>query len=229
VAHQIDYRVAANWKLIWENNRECWHCHSGHPEYITANFDVAPDSARSRELSATRAAEHATVLAGPAGADEHDEPGLYRFPTPERWWSANRTPLQPGFVTESLDGEPVSSLMGSHPGYDVGTLRVRTVPNFWSHASSDHAVLTRLIPDGPDHTRVSVYWLVDRDAEPDLERMLPFWQLTSEQDWALCEANHRGVRSPAYVPGPYSPSREYNVIAFVDWYLERLSRPGKIS
>jgi Rieske 2Fe-2S family protein len=223
VAHRIDYRVDANWKLIWENNRECWHCHVGHPEYVTANFDSAPDTARVRELSAARAAEHAALLEAVA-TDAHAEPGLYRFPTPGRWWSANRTPLRPGFVTESLDGAPVASLMGDHPDYDVGTLRVRTVPNFWSHASADHAVLTRLLPDGPDHTQISVYWLVDADADCDLARMLPFWQLTSEQDWALCEANHAGVRSPAYRPGPYSPSREYNVIAFVDWYLERMSR-----
>src|SRR5581483_11000182 len=45
VAHRIDYSVAANWKLIWENNRECWHCHAGHPQYVRANFDVAPPAA----------------------------------------------------------------------------------------------------------------------------------------------------------------------------------------
>jgi hypothetical protein len=32
----------------------------------------------------------------------------------------------------------------------------------------------------------------------------------------------RGVLSSAYRPGPYSPSRESNVIAFVDWYLDAL-------
>jgi Rieske 2Fe-2S family protein len=56
----------------------------------------------------------------------------------------------------------------------------------------------------------------------ELDRLLPFWRLTSEQDWCLCERNQAGVRSPAYTPGPYSPTREQNVAAFVDWYLERL-------
>lgn len=56
----------------------------------------------------------------------------------------------------------------------------------------------------------------------DLARLLPFWRGTSEQDWALCERNHAGVRNPAFRPGPYSHRREYNVLAFVDWYLERL-------
>jgi hypothetical protein len=38
-------------------------------------------------------------------------------------------------VTESLDGRPVAPLMGDYRDYDIGTLRVRTVPNFWCHAS----------------------------------------------------------------------------------------------
>ena len=236
IAHRIDYSVAANWKLIYENNRECWHCHAGHPQYVKANFDAVPDTARNRELAAARAGSHAEALSGVAGQragnpgdtpDEHNQPGLYEFPTAGRWWSANRTPLAPGFVTESLDGRPVAPLMGGYREYDVGTLRVRTVPNMWIHASADHAVVTRLLPDGPGATRVSVWWLVDQDAvegrDYELERLLPFWQQTSEQDWDLCERNHAGVRSPAYTPGPYSPSREYNVLAFVRWYLGRLS------
>lgn len=235
IAHCVDYRVAANWKLVWENNRECWHCHVGHPQYVRANFDSVPDSARNRELALSRAADHARTLDVLAvmrdreheQPEEHNEPGLYSFPTPGRWWSANRTPLVPGFLTESLDGQPVAPLMGDYPGYDVGTLRLRTVPNFWSHASADHAVLTRLLPDGPEATLVRVYWVVDMDAVEErdyqLERLLPFWQLTSEQDWDLCERNHAGVRSPAYLPGPYSKAREYNVAAFVDWYLERVA------
>jgi Rieske 2Fe-2S family protein len=226
VAHEIDYRVAANWKLVWENNRECWHCHSGHPQYVRANFDSVPDNARTRELALSRAAQHARSLGAPTGTDEHAQPGLYGFPDPGRWWSANRTPMAPGFVTESLDGAPVAPLMGGYADYDVGTLRVRTVPNLWVHASSDHAVVTRLVATGPQCTQVTVQWLVDAGAiegrDYTLDRLLPFWQLTSEQDWDLCERNQAGVRSPAYVPGPYSRTREYNVAAFVDWYLERI-------
>ena len=227
VAHRIDYDVCANWKLVWENNRECWHCHAGHPEYVQANFDAAPDTEHHRHAAAQRAGQHAAALADLAApADEHDRPGLYRFPSPGRWWSANRTPLREGFVTESLDGRPVAPLMGEYTNHDVGTLRVRTVPNFWCHASADHAVVTRLLPAGPERTAIRVMWLVDEAAQAgrdyELDRLLPFWQLTSEQDWGLCERNHSGVRNPAFTPGPYSPRREYNVQSFVDWYLARL-------
>ncbi len=234
VAHEIDYLVAANWKLVWENNRECWHCHAGHPQYIRANFDIAPDTPRVREVALSRTRDHERALAdvasahGPAAPDEHPRPGLYPLPTAARWWSANRTPLAPGFLTESIDGRPVAPLMGDYTSHDVGTLRVRSVPNLWCHASADHAVLTRLAPRSPETTQVTVQWLVDRDAREgvdyELARLLPFWQLTSEQDWELCERNQAGVRSPAYTPGPYSHAREYNVAAFTDWYLARMRR-----
>jgi Rieske 2Fe-2S family protein len=116
--------------------------------------------------------------------------------------------------------------MGDYAGYDVGTLRARTVPNFWIHASADHAVLTRLAPAGPEHTKITVQWLVDehavegRDYDPD--NVAAFWRLVSEQDWQLCENNHAGVRSPAFTPGPYSRKREYNVIEFMRWYRARV-------
>jgi glycine betaine catabolism A len=226
VAKQLDYEVAANWKLVWENNRECWHCHAGHPEYVQANFDVAPDTERTRELIAARTIDHARVLES-TGIVDHAEPGLYRFPTDGRWWSANRTPLAPGFVTESHDGEPVAPLMGEYAGYDVGTLRARTVPNFWLHASADHAMLTRLAPAGPELTKITVQWLVNEDAiegrDYDSDRVAAFWKLVSEQDWQLCERNHAGVRNPAFTPGPYSTKREYNVVEFMRWYMARVA------
>jgi glycine betaine catabolism A len=217
VAAYLDYDVAADWKLVWENNRECWHCHAGHPEYIRANFDVAPDDPDADR----RAAE----IAGDAHADGAAQPaeGLFVFPTADRWWSANRTPLRRGWVTESMDGAAVAPLMGRYRQRDMGTLRVRTLPNFWCHASSDHVVTTRLLPAGAGHTQIRVTWLVDADAvegrDYDLSALLPFWQITSEQDWALCERNQAGVRSPAFRPGPYSLRREGNVMAFVEWYL----------
>ena len=76
-------------------------------------------------------------------------------------------------------------------------------------------------------TAIRVLWLVDRDAQAgvdyDLDRLLPFWKLTSEQDWELYERNQVGVENPAYTPGRYSPEREHNVIAFDAWYLGRMA------
>src|SRR5262249_30135220 len=35
-----EYSLRANWKLLVENNRECYHCPGGHPEFCQVNFDV---------------------------------------------------------------------------------------------------------------------------------------------------------------------------------------------
>ena len=48
--------------------------------------------------------------------------------------------------------------------------------------------------------------------------------VVSEQDWELCEFAQTGISSCAYRPGPYSTHKEYNVAAFVRWYLEALEQ-----
>ncbi|MGH7322973.1 MAG: aromatic ring-hydroxylating oxygenase subunit alpha [Candidatus Rokuibacteriota bacterium] len=227
VAATRRYEVKANWKLVWENNRECWHCHVSHPQYVRANYDAAPidDPDVRREIEAIARATTARLEPHSLEID-YQEPGMVPFPSAECWWSANRTPLSPGWVTESADGTPVAPLMGDYPVPNVGTLRLRTMPNFWNHSSSDHAVSTRLTPAGPGLTRIQVQWLVREDAvegrDYELATLLPFWELTSEQDWRLCEKNQEGVGSSAFTPGPYSRKREYNVIRYVDWYLRAI-------
>jgi len=231
VAKAVDYLVKANWKLVWENNRECFHCNANHPQYIKANFDHynADDTTpRIREQISAAVHRSETKWAAAGLAVSHKQAGMTSFPDAERniWYSANRTTLVDGFVTESMDGKQVAPLMGDYADNDVGTLRMRTLPNFWNHSSCDHGVSTRLLPKGPQLTAIRVWWLVDQEAvegrDYDLSRLMPFWQLTSEQDWEICERQQRGVNSRAYAPGPYSTYKEYNVDAFVRWYLAQL-------
>ncbi|MSU35069.1 MAG: aromatic ring-hydroxylating dioxygenase subunit alpha [Pedosphaera sp.] len=230
VAAAADYRVNANWKIVWENNRECYHCNANHPQYIQANFDHynADDTTpliRQRMQEASARMEARWIESGLA---THRETGMTPFPDAKRgiWFSGNRTPLVDGWVSETMDGHPVAPLMGAYTDPNVGTLRIRTLPNFWNHSSCDHGVSTRLLPAGPQHTVIRVWWLVDENAQEgrdyDLGKLMPFWQLTSEQDWEICERQQRGINSSAYEPGPYSPSKEYNVESFVQWYLKSL-------
>jgi Rieske 2Fe-2S family protein len=97
----------------------------------------------------------------------------------------------------------------------------------WLHASCDHAVTTRVLPAGVQRTAVRVTWLVDEKAvegrDYQLDDIMPFWQLTSEQDWALCVMAQKGVNSSRYVPGPFSVYKEYNVDTFVQWCLQQLA------
>ncbi len=232
IAAILDYRVAANWKLVWENNRECFHCVSNHPQYVKANLDhYNPDDVtpRIREQMEAMVKRAEAKWAACGLGNPRSETGLTPWPDPDtdKWYAANRTPLVDGFVSESMDGKTVSTLMGSYPDADVGTLRMRTLPNFWNHSSCDHGVTTRLLPAGPNETRIRAWWLVDAKAvegrDYDLTKLMPFWQLTSEQDWTICERQQRGVNSSAYAPGPYSTYKEYNVDAYVRWYLNHLT------
>lgn len=232
VARTADYLVKANWKVVWENNRECYHCNVNHPQYILANFDHfnSDDTApriRDEISSVVRRSEAKWSASGLAPT--HKQTGMTKFPDAELgiWFSANRTPLVDGWVSESMDGKQVAPLMGDYRDADVGTLRMRTLPNFWNHSSCDHAVSTRLLPAGPQLTAIRVCWLVDEKAaegrDYDPAKLMPFWQLTSEQDWLICERQQKGINSSAYQPGPYSTFKEYNVDGFVRWYLKLLN------
>jgi Rieske 2Fe-2S family protein len=233
VAKTVDYLVKANWKIVWENNRECYHCNVNHPQYIKANFDHynADDTTpRIREQIGEVVSRSERRWAKAGLATTHTQTGMTMFPDAERnvWFSANRTALVDGWVSESMDGKQVAPLMGDYRDADVGTLRIRTLPNFWNHSSCDHAVSTRLLPAGAQLTAIRVWWLVDEKAvegrDYDLSKLMPFWQLTSEQDWLICERQQKGINSTAYRPGPYSTLKEYNVDGFVRWYLSMLKR-----
>lgn len=233
IAATVEYDVAANWKIVWENNRECYHCNVNHPQYIQANFDHynADDTSERVQSQIDAAVSRSEAKWSATGLSvSHRQTGMTVFPDAERncWFSANRTPLVDGYVSETMDGRQVAPLMGDYPDSDVGTLRIRTVPNMWNHSSCDHAVTTRLLPAGVGRTRIRVDWLVASHAEEgrdyELEKLMPFWQLTSEQDWELCERAQRGVSSSGYRPGPFSTYKEYNVDSFVRWCLDQLSK-----
>jgi Rieske 2Fe-2S family protein len=232
IAKMMDFDVQANWKLVWENNRECYHCNVNHPQYIKANFDhynVDDTIERVATQLAAVTARSEAKWAAQGLAVTRTEAGLTEFPDPEHniWYSANRTPLVDGFVTESLDGKQVAPLMGVYTDPDVGTLRIRMLPNFWNHSSCDHSVAVRLTPHGLYHTQIRMTWLVDEKAEEgrdyDLDKMVPFWLWTAEQDWAICVNQQRGVNSHAYSPGPLSTYKEYNLDRFLRWYLMQMN------
>jgi Rieske 2Fe-2S family protein len=226
----MDFDVQSNWKLVWENNRECYHCNVNHPQYIKANFDhyntddTIPRVAERLKSVTTRLEFKLNAL----GMSVRDEAGMTEFPDPDHgiWYAANRTPLVEGYVSETMDGRQVAPLMGDYEDPDVGTLRIRSLPNFWIHASCDHSVAVRLTPNGRAHTSIRMIWLVDGTAEEgrdyELDKLLPFWLLTAEQDWQICANQQRGVTSHAYTPGPLSIYKEYNLDRFLRWYIQEM-------
>ncbi|MBX9585396.1 MAG: aromatic ring-hydroxylating dioxygenase subunit alpha [Gemmataceae bacterium] len=223
VCHVQSYTVGANWKLLFENHRECYHCPVGHPEFCKTNYHTnMPDDGRADD-------EYPEVLR--AKNDYWRSLGLatgeVNFPGGE-WYRVARVPLREGYVTESLDGRPVGPVMGGLTTRDSGSARVITFPNAWSHADSDYVMATQLFPLGPERTEVRITWLVHEDAREgedyDRERVIALWKITTEQDFTLCEGTQAGVRSSRYRPGPLSPLAESGVEVFTSWYL-----PGPLS
>jgi glycine betaine catabolism A len=206
------YRVRANWKLVVENSRECYHCGAGHPQYCRAVGFAA--AIGSPDL----AAENARLAAAFDGE-------AIPF-TGDGWYHYRRFPLRPGMMTESLDGQSVAPLMGDLPGWHVGAFAIVTMPNLLLEACPDYVMTLRMTPVAPLETAAEITWLVRSDAREGVDydrgRLTEFWRLTSEQDWKLCEDNQAGVNSRYYEPGPYGPD-ERGVAQFIEWYLRQLN------
>lgn len=223
IIRRCHYEVRANWKLLVENNHECYHCAGTHPEFCLSNYDlgVHGDERRDEAYEARLEREYERWRSLGLSPEE----ASYPDGSPYR---VSRLPLKEGYLTESLDGDLAAPLMGDLTQPDVGSLRFGFLPNFWGHANCDFAMTTRLAPVGPELTRVEVCFLVHEDAvegvDYDPRRITEVWEATSEQDWTLCENNHAGVKSLAYEPGPYSKVVENLIETFIIWYLKRLRK-----
>ncbi|HYF49491.1 MAG TPA: aromatic ring-hydroxylating dioxygenase subunit alpha [Planctomycetota bacterium] len=221
ICHVEEHVIHANWKVIVENNRECYHCPSGHPEYCKVNYDLGmpgdgrPNDAYERHLAEKSAIWRAQGL----------EPSAINFPDGE-WYRCARMPLRPGCLTESMDGQQVAPLLGDLKSPDAGGVRLIALPHAWFHINSDYANSTQLIPVGPELTRSRIAWFVRENAREGVDfqthRVVDYWKITTEQDWKLSEINHQGIRSLQYKPGPLSPLTESGVGTFHEWYLRQL-------
>jgi Rieske 2Fe-2S family protein len=93
------------------------------------------------------------------------------------------------------------------------------------YATSDHAILPRFTPVGPELTDVEFTWLVDKDAvegvDYNVDRLTFVWRITTEQDKKIVDDNQAGVNSIAYEPGPYSEV-EQGLVRFNAWYLMQI-------
>lgn len=216
VAHSSTIVEHGNWKLVMENNRECYHCRAAHPE-LCSTFPEAPlhsgggSGAELRRQEALVA--HAESLGLPSrfvAAADHE----YRV---------MRMPLVAGARSMTRDGHPaVARRFGTLPADDLGDVLLYHYPSTWNHFMADHALTFRVLPLTPTTTELRTTWLVPGDAvegvDYDLDRLTEVWLATNAQDTALVERTQRGVASPAYRPGPYAPVEEEGVLQFVDWY-----------
>ncbi|MBW4024101.1 MAG: aromatic ring-hydroxylating dioxygenase subunit alpha [Proteobacteria bacterium] len=212
IAHEATLLERANWKLVMENARECYHCAGRHPElavtfpiYAKGNFETVSEhearfDARMAELAL---------------------PGA---PAEGSWWQAARFPLNEGAVSMTMDGKrAVAKLMCPIGDGDIGSLRWALEPHSFCHSTGDFTFMFTCIPLNARETLVLGKWLVHKDAvegvDYDLENLVKLWDVTNMEDRDLCELNQRGVNSPAYTPGPYSEVAESLVLRFTNYYV----------
>jgi Rieske 2Fe-2S family protein len=203
-AKRIEYDVRANWKLMFENYSECYHCPGVHPmlskvsPYDSAENDLAKgpflggfmkiNPGKSLSMSGNACAlmiEHDHPPSsgyGAAGEQQHDRESTQRV-----------------FYYSIFP----NMLLSLHPEY---------------------VMVHQLWPQSPERTLIVCDWLFHPDAfaRKDFkpEDAIEFWDKTNKQDWHVCELSQQGITSRAYEPGPYS-SRESIPAAWDQYYLQR--------
>jgi Rieske 2Fe-2S family protein len=230
VAAQVDLVERGNWKLVMENNRECYHC-DGHPELSCTLFPTygyesgeVPAPLRAAFDRYAAAESHLRETCAQLGL-RHER--LEQLDSRPSGFRLHREPMDGAGESFSNDGRLLCGrLLGDLPAARLGRLSLHLQPNAWLHVCSDHAVTFSVLPAGPDRTLVRTTWLVHEDAvegrDYDVDALTDVWRSTNEQDAVFVARAQLGVTSPAYEPGPYTTS-EYQVDAFCNWYIARLA------
>ncbi|MFD1882281.1 aromatic ring-hydroxylating oxygenase subunit alpha [Paracoccus pacificus] len=228
VAHSSTIVEKGNWKLVMENNRECYHCSGSHPSLCRSYSDDPL----------------MTVMEGPQSASSEilrhwDRCDAVNLPArfvnaPDMQWRMARVPLMDNAESFTMSTKAaVNRRMGTIPWNDAGSLMFYHFPSSWNHFLPDHAIVFRILPISPTETEVTTKWLVHKDAvegkDYDLQQLTEVWLATNDEDRRVVEENQYGINSPAYEPGPYSPTQEAGVIHLIDWYCglmaQRLAPP----
>lgn len=214
LAHHSVISELANWKLVMENGRECYHCATGHPELartfpvgVKKHFDADGDE---------RLLAFADTMA------QHD---LTADAIEGSWWQLARFALNKDVVTLSMTGQHVvRKLMLDLNGGYVGSMRLAVDPHCFMHATADHVFIFSAMPVSPTETHVFGKWYVHKDAvegeDYEVDTLIDLWTRTNLQDKELAENNQKGVNSPGFIPGPYSAEAESLALRFTDWYCD---------
>ena len=173
-AHRITYDLACNWKLVFLNYSECYHCPLVHPQLDK----LSPSDSGRNDLSEGRFL---------GGFSELRKPGTSLTMSGH----SSRPPL--GTVS-GVELDRVyyytifpSMLLSLHPDYVMVHYCNPLAPNRTEVICEwlfDPAAIAQPCFDPSD--------------------VVEFWDLTNRQDWHVNELTQLGLNSSAYSPGPYS-------------------------
>ena len=196
-AKRIHYDVKANWKLMFENYSECYHCPGVHPQlqevspYDSAENDLTEGPFLGGYMSINKGKSltmSGNACAAFVGDIKNLQQVFYYSIFPNMLLS-----LHPEYVM-------VHQLWPQSPE------RTLIVCDWFFHPNAF---------DGGDKTKTGVS---DPGYRFNPEDAIEFWDITNKQDWRMCELSQDGIASRAYEPGPYS-ARESIPAAWDEYYL----------
>ncbi|MBL9051187.1 MAG: aromatic ring-hydroxylating dioxygenase subunit alpha [Tabrizicola sp.] len=199
--HQWETEIACNWKAFWENYSECLHCPGIHPELC----DMVPIYGRG--------------IMGPSEALgwTPDDPARPNLRQGAQTWTPDGAACGPVF--------PGLTETERQAGYNFVTLW----PSAYIVAHVDYVRSVRIVPDGPEKTRLIAEWHFPAEtlAQPgfDAAKVAAFAKIVIEQDGAASEMNQRGMRSPAFTAARLMPE-EYEIHRFHQWILAQMEDPA---
>jgi len=181
VHRTIEYDVKSNWKLLFQNYSECYHCGPVHP----ALAKLTPPTSGENDLTEgpftggfmviNRGHESLTMSGNSCGVTVGDLPDE----------DMNRVYYYAIFPNMLLSLHPDYVMF--HTLWPRGTDRTQIFCSWLFHPAT----------------------LGDPTFNPD--DGVEFWDMTNRQDWHICEQSQLGVESRAYVPGPYSKRESLSV------------------
>jgi phenylpropionate dioxygenase-like ring-hydroxylating dioxygenase large terminal subunit len=218
IVKRLSWTVDANWKIVVENNLECYHCKSSHPNYCAAHPGVPLGKADEFEA---RDKWMRSVLEN----SSHEKARMFVPVAPGHTFRfMGRSVIGTNCATESIGGKALAPLMGQCAFEGVQTF---LAPSALATLvlNPDHIVTYNFVPRSARRTDVEVLWLVNGSAKEgldyDLDHLTEVWLATLVEDKVLVENVQLGVESTAYKPGPIIESEKF-VLAFNRWYRDSM-------
>jgi glycine betaine catabolism A len=198
IGKRIVLDVKANWKLLFENFSECFHCPPVHPELC----------------------EIATLFWDAGAWDLRRDPAGNPVPSA-------RPRFKPGAATLTMDGSaripPFRGLTADERTnlYQSQIFR----PNLFLNVHPDYVNSHQMLPTGPESVRMIYDWLFEPESltrpEFDLAHYVALWDLTNRQDARNCEWQQEGLHARPLAHGNFVP-QELGCHQFNQWVLESL-------
>jgi Rieske 2Fe-2S family protein len=173
-ARRIEYDLKCNWKLVFLNYSECYHCPVIHPQLEKLS---PSDSGRNDFTEGSILGGYSTLR-----------------PSTDSLTTTGHTSRAP---VGDVDGEDLARiyyytifptmLLSLHPDY-VMAHYVRPIAPDRTHVVCDWLFDARAMAE-PGF---------------DASDAVDFWDLTNRQDWHVNELSQLGIASRSYSPGPYS-------------------------